>query len=100
MRLVLIIVLILLLVGALPTWPHSQNWGYFPAGGLGRVGDERAESLTEGGAFFHGCPHSTSNSRSSQSESRASCVFCGFGGDRHHAAVAVERASTSRASAR
>jgi hypothetical protein len=34
---ILLIVLILLLVGALPTWPHSANWGYFPSGGLGIV---------------------------------------------------------------
>jgi Protein of unknown function (DUF3309) len=34
---ILLILLILLLVGALPTWPHSQNWGYFPSGGLGLV---------------------------------------------------------------
>ena len=34
---ILIIVLILLLVGALPTWPHSTNWGYYPGGGLGLV---------------------------------------------------------------
>jgi hypothetical protein len=34
MILVLLIVLILLLVGALPTWPHSRNWGYYPSGGL------------------------------------------------------------------
>jgi hypothetical protein len=32
---ILLIVLILLLVGALPTWPHSRGWGYFPSGGLG-----------------------------------------------------------------
>lgn len=31
------IVLILILVGALPTWPHSRKWGYFPSGGLGLV---------------------------------------------------------------
>ena len=31
---VLLIVLILFLVGALPTWPHSKNWGYYPSGGL------------------------------------------------------------------
>ena len=31
---VLIIILILLLIGALPRWPYSQNWGYYPAGGL------------------------------------------------------------------
>jgi len=35
--LILLIVLILLLVGALPRWSHSQNWGYFPSGGLGLV---------------------------------------------------------------
>ena len=34
---ILIIVLILLLVGAFPTWPHSKNWGYRPIGGLGLV---------------------------------------------------------------
>ena len=34
---VLLIVLIIVLVGALPTWPHSKNWGYFPSGGLGLV---------------------------------------------------------------
>lgn len=33
----LLIILILMLVGALPTWPHSQNWGYYPSGGLGLV---------------------------------------------------------------
>ena len=32
---ILIIVLILLLIGALPTWPHSSAWGYGPTGGLG-----------------------------------------------------------------
>lgn len=32
---ILIIVLILLLVGAFPTWPHSQSWGYYPSSGLG-----------------------------------------------------------------
>jgi hypothetical protein len=34
---ILIIVLILMLVGAAPRWPHSRNWGYFPSGGLGLV---------------------------------------------------------------
>lgn len=29
------IVLVLMLLGALPTWPHSRNWGYYPSGGLG-----------------------------------------------------------------
>jgi hypothetical protein len=37
MGLILLIVLILLLVGALPTWPHSQNWGPAPSGILGTV---------------------------------------------------------------
>ena len=35
MSLLLIILLVLLLVGALPSWGHSRNWGYFPSGGLG-----------------------------------------------------------------
>jgi hypothetical protein len=34
---VLLIILILLLVGALPTWPYSSGWGYYPSGGLGLV---------------------------------------------------------------
>jgi hypothetical protein len=34
---VLIIVVILMLVGTIPTWPHSRGWGYFPSGGLGVV---------------------------------------------------------------
>ncbi len=34
---ILIIILILLLVGALPAWPHSRSWGYGPTGGLGLV---------------------------------------------------------------
>ena len=33
----LLIILILLLVGALPTWPYSSGWGYYPSGGLGLV---------------------------------------------------------------
>lgn len=37
MRLVLLILLIILLVGALPLWPYSTNWGYYPGGGLGLV---------------------------------------------------------------
>jgi hypothetical protein len=35
--LILLIVLVLMLVGALPTWPHSANWGYLPSSGLGLV---------------------------------------------------------------
>jgi hypothetical protein len=34
---ILIIILILLLIGALPTWPYSTGWGYYPGGGLGLV---------------------------------------------------------------
>lgn len=34
---VLIVVLILLLLGAIPSWPHSRSWGYGPSGGLGLV---------------------------------------------------------------
>jgi hypothetical protein len=34
---ILLIILILILVGALPTWPYSGGWGYFPSGGLGIV---------------------------------------------------------------
>jgi len=32
---ILLVVVILLLIGALPTWPYSANWGYYPSGGLG-----------------------------------------------------------------
>lgn len=32
---ILLIVLVLFLIGALPTWSHSSNWGYYPSGGLG-----------------------------------------------------------------
>lgn len=35
--LVLVVVLVLLLLGALPTWPHSREWGYAPSGGLGLI---------------------------------------------------------------
>jgi hypothetical protein len=35
MGLILLIVLIVLLLGAVPAWPHSRNWGYYPSGGLG-----------------------------------------------------------------
>lgn len=37
MRFLLLIIVILLLIGALPTWPYSSAWGYYPAGGLGTV---------------------------------------------------------------
>ena len=35
MRLLLIVLLVLLLIGALPLWPYSVHWGYYPGGGLG-----------------------------------------------------------------
>lgn len=34
---ILLIVIVLMLIGAIPTWPHSRNWGYAPSGGLGLV---------------------------------------------------------------
>ena len=37
MGLILLIVLILLLLGAVPAWPYSRNWGYAPSGGLGLI---------------------------------------------------------------
>lgn len=37
MSLILLIVLVVLLLGALPTWPYSRSWGYYPSGGLGLV---------------------------------------------------------------
>lgn len=37
MRTILLIILILLLIGALPSWPYSTGWGYYPSGGLGLI---------------------------------------------------------------
>jgi hypothetical protein len=34
---VLVVLLVLMLLGALPSWPHSRNWGYGPSGGLGLI---------------------------------------------------------------
>ena len=34
---ILLVVLVLLLLGALPSWPHSRSWGYYPSGGVGLV---------------------------------------------------------------
>jgi hypothetical protein len=34
---ILLIVLVLILVGAIPAWPHSRSWGYYPSGGIGIV---------------------------------------------------------------
>jgi hypothetical protein len=35
MRTILLIILVILILGALPTWPYSAGWGYYPSGGLG-----------------------------------------------------------------
>lgn len=37
MRLILLLIVIVLLIGAIPTWPYSAGWGYYPAGGLGTL---------------------------------------------------------------
>ena len=37
LRIVLLVFLLLLLLAALPTWPYSQSWGYYPSGGLGLI---------------------------------------------------------------
>jgi hypothetical protein len=37
MTIILLIILLLILVGALPTWPYSSGWGYYPSGGIGLV---------------------------------------------------------------
>jgi VIT1/CCC1 family predicted Fe2+/Mn2+ transporter len=34
---IILVLLILMLIGAIPTWPHSRNWGYGPSGGLGTI---------------------------------------------------------------
>ena len=34
---ILIVILVLVLIGALPTWPHSKSWGYYPSGGIGLI---------------------------------------------------------------
>jgi Protein of unknown function (DUF3309) len=34
---ILLVVVVLMLLGAIPTWPHSRGWGYYPSGGLGLV---------------------------------------------------------------
>jgi hypothetical protein len=34
---ILLVILVLMLLGALPTWPYSRSWGYYPSGGLGLV---------------------------------------------------------------
>lgn len=37
MSTILLVILVLLLIGALPTWPYSRSWGYYPSGGLGLI---------------------------------------------------------------
>ena len=37
MRSLIVIILLLMVIGAFPTWPHSHDWGYYPSGGLGGV---------------------------------------------------------------
>jgi Protein of unknown function (DUF3309) len=37
MGLILLIILILLLIGAVPSWPYSRGWGYYPSGGIGLI---------------------------------------------------------------
>jgi len=37
MYLILMVLLVLMVIGAFPTWPHSRNWGYYPSGGVGLV---------------------------------------------------------------
>ena len=34
---ILVVLLVLMLIGALPSWPYSRNWGYYPSGGLGVI---------------------------------------------------------------
>ncbi|MCX5578308.1 DUF3309 family protein [Kaistia terrae] len=37
MSTILLIIIVILLIGALPSWPHSRSWGYYPSGGLGLI---------------------------------------------------------------
>jgi hypothetical protein len=37
MRLILLIIVVILVIGALPSWPYSAGWGYYPSGGLGTI---------------------------------------------------------------
>jgi hypothetical protein len=34
---ILVVILVLVLIGVLPTWPHSKSWGYYPSGGIGLI---------------------------------------------------------------
>ncbi len=37
MRLIVLVIIVILIVGALPAWPYSAGWGYYPSGGLGSI---------------------------------------------------------------
>ena len=37
MSIILVVILVVLLIGAVPSWPYSRNWGYYPSGGIGLV---------------------------------------------------------------
>jgi hypothetical protein len=52
MSLILFIILIVLLVGALPTWPYSSGWGYYPSGGLGLVVLDPAHFSADGASVI------------------------------------------------
>jgi hypothetical protein len=45
---ILLIVLILMLIGAIPSWPHSRNWGYGPSGGIGSAGHHHRRAAADG----------------------------------------------------
>ena len=48
---ILIVILVLVLVGALPTWPHSKSWGYYPSGGFGLDSFDFGHSASDGAGF-------------------------------------------------
>jgi hypothetical protein len=37
MSIILVVILVVLLIGAVPSWPYSRNWGYYPSGGIGLI---------------------------------------------------------------
>jgi len=63
MSLILLIVLVVLLLGALPTWPYSRSWGYYPSGGLGLVVVVLLVLLLAGGCKVRGLRSVLSRSR-------------------------------------
>ena len=48
MRTILLIILVILILGALPTWPYSAGWGYYPSGGLGTAAIDSVDSRSNG----------------------------------------------------